>query len=618
MVMHTLPPLHPTDADFAAIRRRGGFYVDKTGLFRNLLETYPGAISSPPLTCRHQFLARPRRFGKTLLVNTLEAWFQGLPPGHRTNPEDATAPLDGLPAGWTAPPWLWDGLEAEDWHGVHGWHPVIRLDLSQPGSPDPAGTHAALRDYMEDRVWQWTARGAPWSSAWPASLFDSGPERILRTLIQRLEDAYDRQPVVLVDEYDAPITEHLGTAEADPTPAVDVLRRFFRVLKDDEGLLYGVFVTGITRFARHHLFSAANNFRDISDEPGYGALCGFTEEEADRYLAPYREALADMEPRLEPRAIQDAWRDLYNGYRFSDLPSAPRVYNPFTLTNGVFRVLAEPDRRRAAADGAWPSAWSESGHPGLIARLAADTRQALPEGGAEDAAVGLRSLTRPDYTTLMLETGYYTWHGGRDDGKPHLDFPNLEVAESWTRDILGLGAHAPALDETLIPALRDCLATGDVDGFGCRLENFVFKSAHENLHQEAGYRALLQALFLLMAVPTQSEKSNWGGRADHEVQIGNRVYVFEVKYNRSEDEALRQIRDRQYGREHLATGRTVTAVGLAFRRDLKTGPCLQVAQADLSRLLTERAEDDAREPRVRYPRETDGTDADEFKPPRGW
>ncbi len=199
-----------------------------------------------------------------------------------------------------------------------------------------------------------------------------------------------------------------------------------------------------------------------------------------------------------------------------------------------------------------------------------------------------QALTRPDYATLMLETGYYTWHGGRDAGKAHLDFPNREVAASWTRDILGLAAHAPALNETLIPDLRACLETGDVDGFGRRLEHFVFGIAHENLQQEAGYRALLQALFLLMAVPTQSEKSNWGGRADHEVQIGHRVYVFEVKYNRSEDEALRQIRDRQYGRQHLGTGRTVTAVGLAFRRDLQTGPCLQVAQADLAQLLADR------------------------------
>jgi hypothetical protein len=97
-------------------------------------------------------------------------------------------------------------------------------------------------------------------------------------------------------------------------------RRFFRVLKDDEGLLYGVFVAGITRFARHHLFSAANYFVDISDEPVYGALCGFTEVVVDRYCASYRDALAALEPRLEPHTIKAAWQDLHNGYRFSDLP----------------------------------------------------------------------------------------------------------------------------------------------------------------------------------------------------------------------------------------------------------------------------------------------------------
>ena len=582
--MPPLPALHPTDADFATIRRRGGFYVDKTGLFRRLLATDPSPMADPLLECRHQFLARPRRFGKTLLINTLEAWFQGLPPGHRANPEGDTAELKGLPAGWTSPPWLWNGLEVADWHGAHGWHPVIRLDLSQLGSPDPAGTRDGLRDYMEDRVWQWTARGAPWQAAWPDSLLAWGPERILRNLIQRLEAAYGRQPVVLVDEYDAPITEHLGT-EANPAPAVDELRRFFRVLKDDEGLLYGVFVTGITRFARHHLFSAANNFRDISDLPTYGALCGFTEEEVDRNFAPYRQALAAGEPALHDRAIQAAWRRRYNGYRFSERFEAPRVYNPFTLTAGLTDVLAEPALCREAAAGLWPSAWSRSGHPGLIARLAADTRRPLPAGGnrEEETDDGLLSLKRPRYSILMQETGYYTWHGGRHRAA-YRDFPNEEVAESWTRDILGLEDNAPTLDQTLIPELKARLADGDVDGFGQRLERFVFHMAHQNLQREESCRALLQALFLLMAVPTQSEKSNWGGRSDHELRVGDRVYVFEVKYNETAGAALRQIRDRGYGREHLDTDRPVTAVGLAFRRDLKTGPCLQVAHAELDKL----------------------------------
>ena len=123
----------------------------------------------------------------------------------------------------------------------------------------------------------------------------------------------------------------------------------------------------------------------------------------------------------------------------------------------------------------------------------------------------------------------------------------------------------------------------DLTAFGQRLEGFTFGLAHQNLQSEAACRTLLQALFMQMEFPTQSEKSNWGGRSDHEVHVGDRVYVFEVKYNQSADAALRQIRDRGYGREHLDADRPVTAVGLAFRRDLKTGPCLQVAQADLDK-----------------------------------
>ena len=158
--MPPLPALHPTDADFAAIRRRGGFYVDKTGLFRRLLATDPAPMSDPLLECRHQFLVRPRRFGKTLLINTLEAWFQGLPPGHRSNPA-------GMPAGWTAPPWLWAGLDAEDWHGVHGWHPVIRLDLSLIDSPNPAGTRTALQAYLWQVNALWGERTGRWEVSDP-------------------------------------------------------------------------------------------------------------------------------------------------------------------------------------------------------------------------------------------------------------------------------------------------------------------------------------------------------------------------------------------------------------------------------------------------------------------
>ena len=594
--MKHLPALHPNQAAFAGIRRTGGLYVDKTPWFRQLLEVVEGeAIPGiePALRNTHQFLARPRRFGKSLLIDTLETWFQGLPPGHLSNPAGETGDWNALPTGWTSPAWLWDGLDAGHWHGVHGWHPVIRLDMSRVASPDPADTGRALQRYLEELVDLWAWRGVPWGEpglSLPRST--DPPNTILQGIITALERYYRRKPVVLVDEYDTPITKHIGT-EWDPQPTVEELQDFYRILKDDQGLLYCVFLTGITRFARGHLFSAANNLTDISELPIYGALCGFTEAEVARDLEPYREVLVALEPRFRDRDLLDVWRDQYNGYRFAPFPGTPRVYNPFTLIHGLDRTLKEADLRSLAAEGHWPSAWSESGHPGLAACLAADTRQPLPGTVWEDGLPplplpGLGDLTRPDYSRLMLDTGYYTWHGGTDDLPAHLNFPNREVAESWVFDILNVRAFAPERDGRLVRDLRACLEPGDVPGFARRLETFAFGLARENLQSEASFRTLLQSLFLQMAEPTQSEKSTQGGRADHEIRIGARVYVFEVKYNRPVAQARNQIRDRQYGREHLDAGLEVTAVALAYRHDLSDGPRLECRFDELAALLAER------------------------------
>ena len=214
-------------------------------------------------------------------------------------------------------------------------------------------------------------------------------------------------------------------------------------------------------------------------------------------------------------------------------------------------------------------------------RLASDAHRERPPGEPAD---GLGDLERPDYPTLMLETGYYTWHGDGDDDM-RLDFPNREVAQSWMRDILSPGR--PQVQDRTVDDLHACLRRGDVDDFARRLETFAAGLARENLRSEAAFRTLLQSLFILMGEPTQSEKSTRGGRSDHEITVGHGTYVIEVKYNRSAEEGLRQIRDRPYGREHLASDRTVTAVALAFRHD-ERGAWLEHAYADLADLLRER------------------------------
>ncbi len=594
--MINYPALHPGKAGFANIRRRGGLYVDKTPFLRRLLGTDPvtGGSHLPPMPSdSHLFLARPRRFGKSLLVDTLETWFQGLSPHRTAELGDGEPDTMDVPVGWSSPAWLWDGLDAEDWHGHHGWHPVIRLDMSRVIGNSSAEIGSALQHYLIHVVKLWEDRGLTWtSSAWERPQADDLPSNILSELTRVLGRVYGSRPVVLVDEYDAPVTRLIGT-ERHPEVAVHVLRDFYRVLKDDDDLLYCVFLTGITRFARSHLFSAANNITDVSDWEPYAAVCGFTEAEVVRDLEPHRQALMAQEPGFRDENMLAEWRDFYDGYRFAPHPGTERVYNPFTLLHGLQRTLKEPNLRALAADGHWPSAWSESGHPGLTARLAADAQQDRPgtvwEGGRPPLpAPGLVDLARPDYSRLMLDTGYYTWHGVEANKETHLNFPNKEVAASWVRDILHLWTHPLHQGENIAAHLHACLARGDVPGFAQRLETFAFGMAGENLQSEASFRTLLQALFLQMGVPTQSEKSTPGGRADHEITLSNHVYVIEAKYNRPAHEGLSQIRQRPYGREHLGTDRTVTAVALAFRRDGKQGARLECEYADLPTLLRER------------------------------
>ncbi len=593
--MSTYPPLHPGLADFARIRRDRGLYVDKTVMFRDLLATIPPSVSGvvSALSNTHQFLVRPRRFGKSLLLSTLEAWFQGLPPERREQLDPQAPAFDGRRAGWTSPAWLWDGLDAEDWHGIHGWRPVVRLDMSRQTPDNPADMHRYLQRQMMQVVNLWMRRGVPREAFWNPPLRDDKPGDILTALLETLGDHYGAAPVVLVDEYDAPITHYLGRA-VDPAPVLDALRELYRVLKDDAGVLYGVLITGITRLAKPHLFSAANNFTDISEYPGLSALCGFTEGEVAADLRPHREALRALEPGFDETRMLDEWRKMYNGYRFTRYSGTGHVYNPFTLIHGLARTLSNGNARVDALRGVWPSAWSETAHPALAVRLATDIRQHRPPDmragqGAPLSPERLDSLQRPDFTRLMQDAGYYTWYGGNGGREPYLDFPNREVAESWINDIMDLWAeHDRPSAAELLDDVRGFLYAGDVVGFARRLETFYSGLAHQNLDSEACFRAVLQTLCRLITDDVHAEKSTWGGRSDLEVGLGDRIYVMEIKHGGSAAEALRQIRDRPYGREHLPGNRQALAVGLAFRKDDDRGVHLDCRHRDLRILLRER------------------------------
>ena len=159
-----LPPLHTGESDFLVIRGDKCLYVDKTPHLRGLLAVRSASAAGhiPSLEHKYQFLARPRRFGKSLLINTLEAWFQGVPPNHELADASEAAAWPEAPAGWSRPRWLWEGLDAEDWHGLHGWHPVIRLSLPLPTSLDAGEIRIGLTTHLRNLGLEWEDRGVPW------------------------------------------------------------------------------------------------------------------------------------------------------------------------------------------------------------------------------------------------------------------------------------------------------------------------------------------------------------------------------------------------------------------------------------------------------------------------
>ena len=558
-----LPPLYPDQSEFIPIRRAGGLYVDKTGRFRRLVAPVGGGGSL--LQTKYVFFARPRRFGKTLLVSTLEAFFQGDLPRLGSVGKASFDPNAGERAE------LFRGTAIEDVVRQTRPHPVVRLNMAMVASDTPEGLRSRLVEHLESVYTDWHQRGV---STGPDTRTDGDRIRFVRTpedthtvspsgrverLLHELGRHFNAPPVVLIDEYDAPLIHLLGR-DLDPDPFISVLSEFFSLFKHLENHLHFVFVTGSSRFAYVTPYSSLNNLKDISWDSEYADLCGFTEADLQGPLLPYLQAgAANLDKSVGQ--VGQALRDHYNGYCFWVPELDENVYNPHSLLNCLRNM-------QATAAGAtwrwldWPNHWAGSETLQFLVRMARNGDLALsrePPPFHQLMRIP-HDLNHIDYGSLMLQTGCFTLR--LDQERLRYDYPNNEVRLTLASSLLEDFGRYAATDE--LTGLHRALATEDYADFRTRLHAFMAGIPGEKIAGETDCRLILHALCQLMRVEFHSEVHQLGGCSDLEVVFPGHVCVFEFKYNQSAEAALDQIEGRDYGRRYFASGRRVVAMGLNF------------------------------------------------------
>ncbi len=579
-----LSPLPIDLSDFPEIRGEGALYVDKTASIAEMIGAAPvayiaerlqGTGLSPQATAQYAalqargfkyvFLARPRRFGKSLLVSTLESLFLGQ-----------------------------ESLFRETWihqHGNWNWspHPVLRLDLSARTLPTAASLRSAL--YRQVQVLCEHHKVPLPAADWRA---DELLDYLIRALVARERE----RVVVLVDEYDAPIGQNL---EEPPKlkEILEILHPFYTVLKARDQDLRFAFITGVSRFARTSLFSAFNNLVDLSRQAAYSDICGFTESDLDQVLHPYIQLMATGREQT-PEALRADIRHWYDGYLFA--PDGNPVYNPFsTLRCLHFHTL--------------DNYWIESGTSTMLYERIIRQPQYLPSAQGISVQVldqELQDPLMPSTWTLMYDTGYLSLRPD-DAGPVRIDFPNREVGLSFSRGLLQWQAQKIQEEEDAadtreqVPLLGDHMAAAFCEGryesfghaFNTYLRRFPFgmspTASQPDTHtpspgesqvglprkllpsMELYYHALLYAFFVVQGMDVTAFAINEQGEADLAVRLPDRAVIIDFKIRRSPLVALHQIRERNYRSTFDRTGLPVESLGLTINPQQRQVTQWQVA-----------------------------------------
>ena len=483
-------------------------YVDKTQDIYNLYAKKD----------RYHFLARPRRFGKSLLISTLKELFSGKKE-------------------------LFKGLWIDSSDFAFEEHPILHFDFSSIAHRSPEDLNTSLHKRINDIAKSYDI---------DISNIDTFEDK-LTELIPKLAER--NSVVLLIDECDYPLLKHIKNIPLAKENQ-KILKSFYEALKSLDAHYRAIFITGVTKFAKTSLFSGFNNLRDISESSQFATILGYTEEEIKHN---FKDALEDFS-RESNSSLPDLLLEMknwYNGYRFSKKDI--RVYNPFSV------VYYLKDQECA-------NYWFGSGTPSFLVEVLKEDHLILYD--LEDSAILTSSFDAFEVgevptLTLLYQAGYLTiktYEKVLNNDTYILGFPNEEIKRSIAMLMVGLFTQQeqPSVEKGL-NKLRKSLLNNDIKTF-CKTLQELFAQIPYQLHikQEAYYHSLIQFIVYLLGFNAESEISTSNGRIDLVLRTKQRIYLFEFKLNKSTKSALSQITNRRYYEKYLSEDKEITLVGVSF------------------------------------------------------
>ena len=508
---------------FEIMRTSPYVYVDKTHFIPKL-----------EIVGRAYFLARPRRFGKSLFISTLQAYFEGRKE-------------------------LFKELAIEKFKAEAGseWqsYPVLKLDLNAKEYTKPEHLVAILNHHIDE-----------WKKDYNIQFNEIYPDIAFAKIIEALHEKFNQRVVILIDEYDKPLIATLENEELHEQYRA-TLKAFYSVIKSSNDYIHLSFLTGVTKFSKVSIFSDLNNLFDISFDREYSSLCGITEEELLSNFAEEVQALAHEYNKTYDEMV-DVLRARYDGYRFSK--KEERIYNPFSL----FNVFAKKELG---------DYWFESGTPTFMVHLFEQKVFELPDL-EKNINLSMRDMNeyRLSYVNLvplLFQAGYLTIKDyKREEDTYILGYPNDEVKYAFLYNLMAVYTDGKSLSqgEFRIGLFKEAMQKGDIDRVLTLTKALMASIPYDSLPpdrlflREQNYQTSIYLIFSLMGEYVRTEVHSSQGRSDVEVETADSIYIFEFKVGGKPQDAIAQIKETGYADKHKASNKNIFLIGATISRNKRT------------------------------------------------